>query len=281
MNKYWFIPNRYKEKIKIILINMINKSRRVIELEKLAKSSQIKITQLEESLRLNNKIITPPPEKLQTRIVGGFYNDFVSSGYRNIRDFNLALSKYGKHLFDFRTVLDFGCGCGRVFMALHNTYPDIKISGSDIDSEAINYCQTYLGHIGSFMINNTNAPSLFEDNTFDFIYGISVFTHLPELNQNDWLNDLHRISKSGAYLILTIENEKIQSFLRPNQLKEFLEKGIYFIDFGKTQGLPNYYGTTFHTHDYVKEVWGNYFEILDIIPRGSEDHQDLVICKKR
>ena len=112
--------------------------------------------------------------------------DFIISGYKNIDDFNLALSKYGKQLSDFNSVLDFGCGCGRIFMALHNTYHSIKISGSDIDTEAINYCNKFLEHIGTFIVNKAKPPSLFEDNSFDFIYGISVFTHLPENLQLDW-----------------------------------------------------------------------------------------------
>lgn len=281
VNIFWFIPKALKTRIKRTITNFIDHSKTINSLEALVESNQIKITQLEESLRLYNGLITPPPEPLQRRIVGGFYNDFVRSGYKNIHDFNLALSKYGKQLSDFHSVLDFGCGCGRILRALHTTYPDLKISGSDIDTEAITYCKQYLGEIGTFLVNRAEAPSFFTENSFDFIYGISVFTHLPEPLQLEWLSDLQRISKPGAYLILTIENEKNQKHLNATQQQELNDKGIYYIDFGTTDGLPEFYKTTLHTHDYVKKVWGGFFEILDIIPLGSENHQDLVVCKKR
>lgn len=37
----------------------------------------------------------------------------------------------------------------------------------------------------------------------------------------------------------------------------------------------------FHTHDYIRERWGEYFEILDIIPEASNNHQDIVVMRRR
>ena len=41
----------------------------------------------------------------------------------------------------------------------------------------------------------------------------------------------------------------------------------------------DYYRDTFHTTDYVRKHWGEYFEIANVLP-SAISHQDLVIMKK-
>ena len=203
------LPLGLKNQIKGKFQNIIKYSPEVRNLVETTKTIKTELSQLRESLQLYNQINIPPPELLQRRIVGGFFDDFISSGYRNVNEFAEALKPQGKSIGDFASVLDFGCGCGRVFMAIHFSYPKVKISGSDIDDEAINYCHKHFSSFGDFRLNPTNGPSSFADNSFDFVYGISVFTHLPEDMQMIWLEDLYRITKENAYLILTVENEII------------------------------------------------------------------------
>ena len=114
------------------------------------------------------------------------------------------------------------------------------------------------------------------------IYGISVFTHLPEDIQFLWLNDLHRISKKNSYLILTTHGTSHAQRLAENKLKEFSENGFYFdyINYGETIGLPDFYQNTYHSHDYIRNKWSKFFKVLDILPLGVSSHQDLVLLQK-
>lgn len=52
--------------------------------------------------------------------------------------------------------------------------------GSDIDPEAIAWCKEHHADLAQFVVTPTSPPLPFEDNYFDFIYSISVFTHMPE-----------------------------------------------------------------------------------------------------
>lgn len=273
------IPKSLRTKIRNKLDAWLVNSDKIRELQNSILDFKIRINQLEESLKIYNDLKIPPPQKLQKRIVGGYFEDFVRSGYRSIEDFNKALSKYGKDISDFQSILDFGCGCGRIFMVLNREYSNLNIFGCDIDPEAIRYCSEQLGDIGEFAVNNDNPPSNFQDDKFDLIYGVSVFTHLPEKLQFDWLKDLKRISKTGGYLLLTVENKKILKYLNPDQRSKFDSYGFIQIQMGKVEGLPDYYKTTLHSHSYIKDKWSEYFDILDIISLGSENHQDLVVCK--
>ncbi|MGE0636644.1 MAG: methyltransferase domain-containing protein [Bacteroidia bacterium] len=251
----------------------------VKDLQNQVKECKIHSEQLQDALRRYHDLDVPPPMLLQKRVVGDYYGDFIESGFRMINDFQHALMKADKKVEDFNSVLDFGCGCGRVIMAMHKSFPQLKISGSDIDEEAIEYCKKAYSSFGDFQVNPHNPPSLFADNSFDFIYGISVFTHLPEEMQFNWLRDLKRISKKGAYLFLTVENEKCNRYLNSKQLAELSNNGFYFYEGRLTEGLPDFYRMAFHSHDYVRNNWSKYFEIIDIIPLGMGNHQDVILCK--
>ena len=81
-----------------------------------------------------------------------------------------------KMLPDLNTpVLDFGCGSGRVVTHLKNTNAKYRFYGTDIDDEAIAWCQQYIANIAEFSTNNEYPPLDFPDNYFDLLYSISVF----------------------------------------------------------------------------------------------------------
>ena len=96
------------------------------------------------------------------------------------------LMRVGPYGDDFR-ILDFGVGCGRVIRPLHELCLDTHLTdsklhwfGSDIDAEAIAWCSSALESIGTFVVNSHMPPLPFDDQYFDFVYSISIFTHLPE-----------------------------------------------------------------------------------------------------
>jgi cyclopropane fatty-acyl-phospholipid synthase-like methyltransferase len=97
-------------------------------------------------------------------------------------------------------VLDFGCGCGRVMSYMGGVAPASTIHGSDIDGEAIAWCERiFRGEVKrgrfSFGVNQDRPPTAFDSGHFDLVYAISVFTHLPEDLQFQWLAELRRITR--------------------------------------------------------------------------------------
>lgn len=88
-----------------------------------------------------------------------------------------AMEKVGMDKGDARTVLDFGCGYGRVIRWLKGYFSEAAISGYDIDRNAISQVGEFFG-VDAFQIDAewTNIP----DKKFDIIWVGSVFTHLNE-----------------------------------------------------------------------------------------------------
>jgi SAM-dependent methyltransferase len=175
-------------------------------------------------------------------------------------------------------VLDFGCGCGRV-LAYFKHAAGCEMVGSDIDAEAIAWCNENLSHIGTFINNGALPPLPLPDAAIDFVYSVSVFTHLPEKMQNAWLRELHRVVKPGGFLLLTtrgIENVPLSWWQR----LRFRMSGFIYVVGGKTPGLPDFYRNAFHTEAYIRQKSGALFEMLEFRTRGIAGEQDWTLCRK-
>lgn len=191
----------------------------------------------------------------------------------------------GKELKDFESILDFGYGCGRAIRALATLLPDSKMYGIDIDNEAIAWLTTNYSRFAEFSVAPHLPPTIYADETFNFIYGISVLTHLPEDMQFQWLSELARITKPNGYLVLTTHGEKHYKSFDPEILKIMDEKGFFYCDpgfnYGKSISLPDFYQNAFHTHAYIEREWSQYFEVINIEPLVIGAHQDTVLLQKR
>ena len=79
-----------------------------------------------------------PPEDLRWRATGsGDADDFLLSGSAAVNFFDKeALGRHRKSFRDFSSILDFGCGCGRLIRSLRPLCDQwAAIHGTDIDSD--------------------------------------------------------------------------------------------------------------------------------------------------
>jgi SAM-dependent methyltransferase len=231
---------------------------------------------LTEHLNSQNTDLQQPPSNLRARVHGDeglqqFNNIGRLLSYNLFSAFfALAENERGNR------VLDFGCGCGRVLSYLSKLFSNNHFYGSDIDREAIAWCQDNLSDICDFTTNDALPPLHFDSSFFDFIYSISVFTHLPEDMQFRWLEELKRVTKKGGYLLITTHGET----LAPQEVQQDLkDRGFHYGTGVGTDGLPDFYQTSFHTEQYIRRHWGSYFEIVKFMKKGIHNHQDLVICR--
>ncbi len=220
-----------------------------------------------------------PPKYLRKRVHGD--EDILSFERigKQVSSDIYSIAKTTIKLDEYSRILDFGCGCGRVIQHFQELYKNASFYGVDIDKEAILWCQNHLSKIGEFSANEQSPPLLFKDDFFDFIYSISVFTHLPEDMQLLWLEELRRVTKSGGYLFLTVHGEELLN--ATEESKKHLQKAGFFYSVGSgTAGLPDFYQTSFHTEEYIHRCWSKFFEIEKIIKKGIANHQDLIVCRK-
>ena len=225
---------------------------------------------------------TAPPASLRLRVHGDdVLLNFITFGQVATGNILRSLPPDAGLDPDSR-VLDFGCGCGRVISLLSKSLPG-HIFGTDIDKEAIGWCRHNLSHLATFSCNVAWPPLGYADGHFDFIYSISIFTHLPEDMQTAWLQELGRVIKPGRYALITVHGEELfpAEHLAKSEIDKFADAGFYYHIGEATDGLPAFYRTTIHSERYIRTHWSKFFDIQRIIKRGVNNHQDIVVCRKR
>ncbi|GAC1329596.1 MAG: hypothetical protein NVSMB26_06040 [Beijerinckiaceae bacterium] len=228
-----------------------------------------------EAMRFKGPI---PPQALRKRVHGHTQLcTFEAVGATVCTDILRAVADRLALTADKR-VLDFGCGCGRVIVYLRHAVA-AELVGTDIDAEAIAWCERNLASVGTFSCNNAMPPLAFPDDSFDLTYAISVFTHLPERMQDVWLQELARVTKAGGYLLLTTNDRHAVRLSKLRGLR-FAMKGYLYVQV-KTPGLPAFYGSAFHSESYIRRHWSRFFEIVEFKPKGVNRGQDLIVCRKR
>ena len=210
-----------------------------------------------------------PPAELRYRVGGSADAEaFIKDGKRCAIDIQSALLQSQVALESFTRILDFGCGCGRTLIHLKSLAPNAQIEGTDIDARAIEWCKKNID-FAKFSLSKELPPLNYDSNTFDFIYAISVFTHLDENYQFRWLEELRRIAKPVAILLVTVDSSLTRE-------KAFVFQNTY------EEGLfPDWYQNAYHSKEYVFSNFSNYFDVLGYLPRSLNDHQDVVILQKK
>ena len=177
----------------------------------------------------------------------------------------------------FESILDFGCGCGRVLR--HWKLPQrTRIHGTDYNPALISWCSRHLGRLAEFQTNTPVPPLEYETAKFDFIYAISVFTHLPEDLQYAWIRELARVLRPAGLLLLTLHGRSRSLELEAEEQRRFKE-GQLVIKAHCVAG-SNEFGA-YHPAQYVRDHLARGFELIDFVPAGSRDaNQDIYLLRK-
>lgn len=261
----------------------------------------------DEAPRLRDLAWPRPPAHLTGRVVGEESDEtsFSQGGLVDWRRIRACLVTGG---FDFERggrLLDFGVGCGRIirYFALYGA--TCTFAGCDVDAEAVAWCRSALD-FATFASHEADPPTTFENGSFDGVYGFSVFSHLPEDRHLAWLEELHRITRPGATVVLTTmgvhcaqvvaEGKREHPHPDPAVMEEHLprlEAGefLFFpyrqLSFQHRQNEAHFsewdlqqYGTTYLSEAYIRRRWSDWFDVVAFDP-AADDWQDYVVLKRR
>lgn len=222
-----------------------------------------------------------PPDDLVSRVTGSPDPTlFVASGEESVRELERTLSLAGRNFSSFDSILDFGCGCGRMLLRMKDRIGSANLHGTDIDSEAIAWCTENIPY-ARLSVNDADPPLPFPDDSFDLIYNHSVFTHIDEPRQDAWLSELRRVIRPGGILVLSTHGE-VALGADPWGIRTRLEtEGIVFLDSVHPEDfpLPDWYQVTYHAPWYVFEHWGKWFKIRALAPGAALGVQDHVLLE--
>lgn len=147
---------------------------------------------------------------------------------------------------DNATVMDFGCGYGRLSRLLYYFTNPAQIWGFDAWDSAIKLCR--LAKLpGRFMFSDVRPQRLPTSEFFDIAFAYSVFSHLPAKLATACLSAVHRSMKPGGLFILTI---------RPVEFWRFFDKvkGTTIADLKETEHARD--SVAFHPHQGRGDLYG-------------------------
>ncbi len=179
-------------------------------------------------------------------------------------------------------VMDWGIGAGRVARFLK---PKTRaFYGVDIDANNLAWCNENL-QPGTFVHISTDPPTPLPSRHFDFIYGISVLTHLTREYERLWLAELQRLAKPDGVVALSIHGPTALMVMgQCHRQAQLADDG--FLDLGENKVLSGhapegYYRNVAQSFAHLHQVWGEFFTIEEIMPGAIGNLQDLVVLKPR
>lgn len=219
-----------------------------------------------------------PPARLRVRVAGTADLDwFLEGGRLGEESIRSALARQDTAPEQLGALLDFGCGCGRVtrrWLGLR----DVDVAGSDTNEDAVEWCRRSLP-FARFEVNGLAPPLVFDDESFDLVYSLSVFTHLPEELQLVWMRELHRVLRPGGLLLLTTHGLAYAERLSPEERARF-ESGEVVVRWGDVAGSN--LCSAFHSESYLRGRLAEGFQFVELETEGARGNpkQDQSLLRK-
>ncbi len=213
--------------------------------------------------------------------VQGTPASYFGSGFRDAWTILTTLERCSCELGSMGSVLEFGCGSGRVLRHFRNI-AGLRLAGTDANPKPIGWDRENLPGI-DFYENAVTPPLGFADGSFDLIYALSVFTHIPLECQRPWLDELHRVLVRGGCLLCTVVGDiHIASQLNHQDRAQLEHDGRLTLDAKhprasySSQVLGSW--DVFQTRDQVRAAFSVGFDILCYTSKPVG--QDILVLRK-
>lgn len=242
-------------------------------------------------------ILAPFPAALPlTGSIDASERQFASSGARYYDSMEQVLLEHDRSWGDMRAVLDFGCGEGRIARLFARFRGQQTYYGFDLRETAIEGLKQQMG-FGDFRVSSARPPLPLAGGSLDAIFSISVFSHLRADAQAAWLREFHRLLRPDGILFQTVHGRHAmalcehydvwrnaldvtpQSFV---DLREgFANDGFAWVPNTLNPTGSEDYGTSFQSDRYIRDTWGDDYDLLGVWPGQIDSWQDLVAMRKR
>lgn len=179
------------------------------------------------------------------RAVGGGDYQAIGEAERNV------LVALGLRAGD--SVIDVGCGSGRLATALDRSGPAVRYLGTDVVAELASYARTRCASRTSWrfaVVNGLTIPE--QEGTADFIVFFSVFTHLVHDERLAYLKDAKRVLKGDGRIVVSYLDP---ASIAPSYLVRFLCSQAAYLMFGR--GVRSFLSTRSGMRKLAEQVGMN------------------------
>lgn len=210
-------------------------------------------------------------------------SEYFRSGEVMLRSLEKILGDIGIELDQIHSFLDFACGYGRFTRFLVSTCGNEKITVSDIDRNAVDFCTKTFNVKGFYSTGDPGALS--HSCKYDIIFVASLFSHLYLPFWEDWLRRLYDMLEDGGFLILSTHGVNCYNQV-DNETKKRIEvimEGFYYIKQSETQRLSTeVYGTAYVDRPFVENIVlrNSLGKVIAFYPKELWSFQDVYVIRK-
>lgn len=171
--------------------------------------------------------------------------EYFSQGAKDAAQVLLAMHQLG-HSSDC-SILEFASGYGRV--TRHLNLP--RLTACDIHRSAVSFLKRKLR---AHAIRSNTDPHYFEPGErYDFIFVLSLFSHLPDALFGPWLTKLCSLLKPGGHLLFTTNGAAAVALIPRLSETDTSRDGIGFLpDTDQPDLKTAVYGTAVITPEYAR-----------------------------
>jgi SAM-dependent methyltransferase len=215
-----------------------------------------------------------PPARLRTQ-VGPLHADpqfFLESGRHNAELIRTLLP-----IEEAGSLLDWGCGCGRVLRHWADL-TQTAVMGCDIDRRMVDWCNENLP-FAEAAVNELSPPLPYGDASFGLVYAFSVMTHLSEELQRIWVEECARVLKPGGYFVFSTLGEYYASRNRLTQEeRNRFDSGDLVVLYERSAGTS--LCSAYHPPDYVRRELARDLEYATFRPAADDGRHDIHALRK-
>jgi SAM-dependent methyltransferase len=220
---------------------------------------------------------------------------YFSVGQSALRCIKLAMLAAGKD--DFRSILDFGCGYGRVLRVLRAAFPEAELTACDISKNAVDFCASTFD--AEPVYSSEDIGDLRISKQFDLIWCGTLLTNVDEFQFSVLLRLFDSLLRDQGVLVCTTHGPFVTHRLRtgacdygmdaavvPQLLKQHDATGFGYADYPQEVrarlGVKRY-GISLSSPSWVcREIERlGRLRLLTYTERAWDNHQDSVACIKR
>jgi SAM-dependent methyltransferase len=214
--------------------------------------------------------------------------------YRRVRE---AFERHCGRSLAEATVLDFGCGWGRLTRYFARDVAPGALYGCDPVQGILDACHEH--RVPAVLARSEFLPDRLPfDQTFDLAFAFSVFTHLSEAAHLRALRALHGALRPNGILVVTV---RPSSYLYESELMRPLAEQLgpdaqtwmstsryLFVPLPAGPESPQTraggkidYGETVLTRPYMHQHWCELFDVLDTIVPLEDPYQVMITLRRR